>query len=152
MLQDIGHGKGKYYAVNFPLRDGIDDETYQSIFKPVSTLMCSLCGSVWLIINLLSPIACECVTFTSLLSLCGSCIYHRTLISQKMMLFQIFKYIIPTVVEERVSYCHILHQKMSTIVLKLCSPVKGTVQWTNNHMLAQTVWNALSLGTSNSLS
>jgi len=36
MLQDIGHGKGKYYAVNFPLRDGIDDETYQSIFKPVS--------------------------------------------------------------------------------------------------------------------
>ena len=39
LLQDIGHGKGKYYAVNFPLRDGIDDETYQSIFKPVSVLL-----------------------------------------------------------------------------------------------------------------
>lgn len=33
--QDIGAGKGKYYAVNFPLRDGIDDESYEQIFKPV---------------------------------------------------------------------------------------------------------------------
>lgn len=36
-LQDIGAGKGKYYAVNFPMRDGIDDESYGQIFKPVST-------------------------------------------------------------------------------------------------------------------
>lgn len=35
-IQDIGAGKGKYYAVNFPLRDGIDDESYEQIFKPVS--------------------------------------------------------------------------------------------------------------------
>jgi histone deacetylase 1/2 len=35
-VQDIGAGKGKYYAVNFPLRDGIDDEAYETIFKPVS--------------------------------------------------------------------------------------------------------------------
>ena len=35
-FKDIGAGKGKYYAVNFPLRDGIDDESYESIFKPVS--------------------------------------------------------------------------------------------------------------------
>lgn len=34
-LRDIGAGKGKYYAVNFPLRDGIDDEVYQTIFEPV---------------------------------------------------------------------------------------------------------------------
>ena len=34
-FQDIGAGKGKYYAVNFPLRDGIDDESYQNIFVPV---------------------------------------------------------------------------------------------------------------------
>ncbi|NWS42826.1 HDAC2 deacetylase, partial [Probosciger aterrimus] len=27
-LRDIGAGKGKYYAVNFPMRDGIDDESY----------------------------------------------------------------------------------------------------------------------------
>lgn len=37
LIQDIGAGKGKYYAVNFPLRDGIDDESYEQIFKPVST-------------------------------------------------------------------------------------------------------------------
>lgn len=35
VLQDIGAGKGKYYAVNFPLRDGIDDESYQNIFVPI---------------------------------------------------------------------------------------------------------------------
>ncbi|KAI9480050.1 histone deacetylase [Coemansia sp. RSA 989] len=34
-LRDIGEAKGKHYAVNFPLRDGIDDISYQSVFKPV---------------------------------------------------------------------------------------------------------------------
>ncbi|KAF9127743.1 histone deacetylase [Mortierella sp. 14UC] len=34
-VRDVGAGSGKYYAVNFPLRDGIDDTTYKSIFEPV---------------------------------------------------------------------------------------------------------------------
>ncbi|KAI9834143.1 MAG: histone deacetylase [Phylliscum demangeonii] len=34
-LRDIGVGQGKHYAVNFPLRDGIDDKSYKSIFEPV---------------------------------------------------------------------------------------------------------------------
>ena len=34
-LRDIGIGQGKHYSVNFPLRDGITDETYKSIFEPV---------------------------------------------------------------------------------------------------------------------
>ncbi len=34
-LRDIGVGQGKNYAVNFPLRDGIDDRSYKSIFEPV---------------------------------------------------------------------------------------------------------------------
>ncbi|PGH05834.1 histone deacetylase RPD3 [Polytolypa hystricis UAMH7299] len=34
-LRDIGVGSGKYYAVNFPLRDGIDDVSYKGIFEPV---------------------------------------------------------------------------------------------------------------------
>jgi len=34
-IRDVGYGKGKNYAVNFPLRDGMDDESYQSIFRPV---------------------------------------------------------------------------------------------------------------------
>lgn len=33
--QDTGLGKGKHYAVNVPLRDGIDDESYRSVFRPV---------------------------------------------------------------------------------------------------------------------
>ncbi|GAA5955154.1 hypothetical protein JCM21900_001627 [Sporobolomyces salmonicolor] len=34
-LNDKGKGKGKGYAVNFPFKDGIDDESYQSVFRPV---------------------------------------------------------------------------------------------------------------------
>lgn len=34
-LRDIGVGAGKHYAVNFPLRDGITDVTYKSVFEPV---------------------------------------------------------------------------------------------------------------------
>ncbi|KAF2006358.1 hypothetical protein P154DRAFT_570423 [Amniculicola lignicola CBS 123094] len=33
-LRDIGVGQGKNYSVNFPLRDGITDETYKGIFEP----------------------------------------------------------------------------------------------------------------------
>ncbi|KAG0611631.1 hypothetical protein M758_7G153800 [Ceratodon purpureus] len=33
--RDIGYGKGKYYSLNVPLDDGIDDESYQSLFKPI---------------------------------------------------------------------------------------------------------------------
>lgn len=36
-LRDIGAGKGKYYAVNIPLRDGMDDDSYESIFVPIMT-------------------------------------------------------------------------------------------------------------------
>ncbi|VDP83554.1 unnamed protein product [Schistosoma mattheei] len=36
-LKDIGAGRGKYYAVNCPLRDGMDDDCYERIFKPVVT-------------------------------------------------------------------------------------------------------------------
>ncbi|OZJ04869.1 hypothetical protein BZG36_02601 [Bifiguratus adelaidae] len=34
-LRDIGLEKGKRYAVNVPLRDGIDDESYKSLFQPL---------------------------------------------------------------------------------------------------------------------
>ncbi|KAL5167787.1 Histone deacetylase 19 [Glycine soja] len=34
-IRDIGYGKGKYYSLNVPLDDGIDDESYQSLFKPI---------------------------------------------------------------------------------------------------------------------
>lgn len=32
---NVGRGAGEYYAVNVPLRDGIDDATYEGLFKPV---------------------------------------------------------------------------------------------------------------------
>jgi histone deacetylase 1/2 len=29
-VRNIGHGEGKYYSLNVPLDDGIDDDSYQS--------------------------------------------------------------------------------------------------------------------------
>jgi histone deacetylase 1/2 len=34
-LTDIGVDEGKYYSVNYPLNDGVDDFTYQMALKPV---------------------------------------------------------------------------------------------------------------------
>ncbi|XP_049990798.1 histone deacetylase 2-like [Alexandromys fortis] len=34
-LRDNGAGKGKYYTVNFPLRDDINDGSYGQIYKPI---------------------------------------------------------------------------------------------------------------------
>jgi histone deacetylase 1/2 len=34
-LEDVGADAGKYYSVNVPLNDGIDDKSYLSVFKPV---------------------------------------------------------------------------------------------------------------------
>eukprot|EP01102_Stenamoeba_stenopodia_P009700 TRINITY_DN2868_c0_g1_i2.p1 TRINITY_DN2868_c0_g1~~TRINITY_DN2868_c0_g1_i2.p1 ORF type:complete len:515 (-),score=87.52 TRINITY_DN2868_c0_g1_i2:82-1626(-) len=34
-IRDIGANKGKYYSANFPLKDGIDDQSYENIFKPI---------------------------------------------------------------------------------------------------------------------
>ena len=34
-IDDIGCEEGKYYSVNFPLNDGINDGTYETAFKPV---------------------------------------------------------------------------------------------------------------------
>ena len=32
-LKDKGMGKGKYYAINVPLQDGVQDESYCHIFE-----------------------------------------------------------------------------------------------------------------------
>lgn len=37
ICQDIGAKAGKYHSINFPLREGIDDLSYEHIFKPVIT-------------------------------------------------------------------------------------------------------------------
>lgn len=34
-LVNVGHGRGRHYAINVPLKDGITDETYQALFRPV---------------------------------------------------------------------------------------------------------------------
>lgn len=36
-IDDIGDKKGKYYAINVPLKEGIDDANYHSLFKPIMT-------------------------------------------------------------------------------------------------------------------
>ncbi|KAJ3062844.1 histone deacetylase, partial [Quaeritorhiza haematococci] len=34
-LNDVGHGRGRHYSVNFPCKDGMDDESYRTIFQPI---------------------------------------------------------------------------------------------------------------------
>lgn len=34
-IKDIGAGQGKYCSVNFPLKDGIDDDGYKGVFRPI---------------------------------------------------------------------------------------------------------------------
>ncbi|KGG51611.1 histone deacetylase [Mitosporidium daphniae] len=34
-IKDIGYRRGKYYSINCPLRDGVTDESFASIFEPV---------------------------------------------------------------------------------------------------------------------
>ena len=32
---EIGHDNGRYYSVNVPLKEGIDDLSYSQVFQPV---------------------------------------------------------------------------------------------------------------------
>ena len=34
-LFEIGSGRGRYYSLNVPLREGMDDESYRLIFRPI---------------------------------------------------------------------------------------------------------------------
>ena len=45
---DIGYGRGKYYSVNVPLKEGIDDESYKSIFRPVRLFNYRLFNTSWI--------------------------------------------------------------------------------------------------------
>lgn len=40
-LKNRGEREGKYYAINIPLKDGIDDASFTRLFKTVSCLYCS---------------------------------------------------------------------------------------------------------------
>lgn len=34
-VKDIGSGSGKYYALNVPLNDGMDDDSFRGLFRPI---------------------------------------------------------------------------------------------------------------------
>lgn len=34
-INDLGHEDGKNYSINVPLKEGMDDESYQSVFRPI---------------------------------------------------------------------------------------------------------------------
>jgi hypothetical protein len=42
----FGAARGKTYSVNFPLRDGIDDKSYQAVFKPIMQEIMDRCLAV----------------------------------------------------------------------------------------------------------
>lgn len=34
-IKDVGFGQGKYYALNVPLNDGLDDDSFGGLFRPI---------------------------------------------------------------------------------------------------------------------
>lgn len=34
-LSDVGEKNGRYYSVNVPLKDGVDDNTFKQLFQPI---------------------------------------------------------------------------------------------------------------------
>ena len=42
----FGAARGKTYSVNFPLRDGIDDKSYQAVFKPIMQEIMDRCRAL----------------------------------------------------------------------------------------------------------
>ena len=38
LIKEIGEREGKFYAINVPLRDGIDDSSFNRLFRAVSSL------------------------------------------------------------------------------------------------------------------
>ena len=43
-IDDIGTSKGKHYTVNVPLKDGMDDDSYQMVYEPVMAKVWRKCG------------------------------------------------------------------------------------------------------------
>ena len=40
-VDDVGHMAGKNHSLNIPLHDGIDDMSYEELFKPIMTKVCA---------------------------------------------------------------------------------------------------------------
>jgi histone deacetylase 1/2 len=56
-VKDVGYGEGKNYAINFPMKDGMDDDSFKSVFRPViGKVMENFCpGAVVLQVSIALP-------------------------------------------------------------------------------------------------
>jgi histone deacetylase 1/2 len=52
--EDRGRGKGIGYAINVPLKDGLNDDSFRSIYEPVSKATCNTAMSAEVIVSLRS--------------------------------------------------------------------------------------------------
>jgi len=43
-MQDVGDGKGLYYSLNIPLKDGITTQQYVSLFQRYDMLLLTACA------------------------------------------------------------------------------------------------------------
>eukprot|EP00605_Chrysophyceae_sp_TOSAG23-4_P000355 GSChrysophyteH1.ASY1.ANO1.402.1 assembled CDS len=62
-IRDVGVKNGKYYSVNVPLQEGIGDNAYQNVFRPVIQSIMETLGCF----NLTLEGHADCVEFTSVL-------------------------------------------------------------------------------------
>ena len=52
--EDRGRGKGMGYAINVPLKDGLNDDSFRSIYEPVSKAISNAANSAEVIVSLRS--------------------------------------------------------------------------------------------------
>lgn len=46
-LDDVGHMGGRYYSVNVPLQEGMDDDSYRFVYEPIMTKVCLQTAKVY---------------------------------------------------------------------------------------------------------
>jgi histone deacetylase 1/2 len=49
--EDRGRGKGMGYAINVPLKDGLNDDSFRSIYEPVSKAISNAANLTGVIVN-----------------------------------------------------------------------------------------------------
>lgn len=59
--EDRGRGKGMGYAINVPLKDGLNDDSFRSIYEPVRKVIRNASKSAGVIVSLRSsPVLWKC--------------------------------------------------------------------------------------------
>ena len=70
-MYEVGAEGGKHYSVNVPLKDGIDDQTYDSLFKPIIMAVVEHYRPTCIVLQVIVPLTYRGSKFLIPLRICG---------------------------------------------------------------------------------